>query len=89
MEVAVANMPLVALLDTGVPTNAIPEEVVIEPNNNALSMGLKPEYRDLLVRLERRKSNDEIVRGIAQSQDIQGAVVLSVVCTGLDEGRIS
>ena len=84
-EVRVGDSVLIALLDTGASTNAIPEELVVALINQAYDDGKDPTDADWPVRLERWKGA-ESVTGVARGQDltIVGAVVLPVLFTGLD-----
>ena len=54
-EVFVRGTSIIALLDTGASTNAIPEELVVALINGAIGDGLTPQNENWPVRLERWK----------------------------------
>ena len=78
-EVFVRGTSIIALLDTGASTNAIPEELVVALINGAIGDGLTPQNENWPVRLERWKGS-ETVTGVARGQDltIVGAAVMPV-----------
>ena len=88
-EVAVGSTRLIALLDTGASTNAIPEELVIALINRAYEDGMDPHARDWPFSLERWKGA-ESVTGVAKGQDLSivGAIVLPIIFTSLDKRRV-
>ena len=90
-EVTVVGLPFIALLDTGASTNAIPEELVVDLINEARARGFKWRTAEWPIDLETWDGKDEIVTGIARSQELRvmGAVVLPVVFTGLNGRKVT
>ena len=84
-EVFVRGTSIIALLDTGASTNAIPEELVVALINGAIGDGLTPQNENWPVRLERWKGS-ETVTGVARGQDltIVGAAVMPILFRGQD-----
>ena len=89
IEVSVDDKVYTALLDTGASTNAVPEELVVCLINQATKKGFRPQDKEWLVILERRKGS-EAVSGVARGQDLEiiGSAVTPVGFKGLDKKTV-